>query len=319
MNLKPLLADLENHGLQYWADRLRAGAGDWLVGHGDYPRWSAALASLPALESVEARFDLPAVTVNADCADPRRLRQALRGLMPWRKGPFRIAGVDIDSEWRSDLKWQRVEPALEPLTGRRVLDIGCGNGYYGWRMLAQSPRLVVGIEPSVLFNLQFQALQTYLRRDDIHLLPIGVEDLPSDLEWFDTVLSMGVFYHRRSPLDHLLQLKSFLRPGGQLCLETLVIDGAPGQVLLPRGRYARMRNVWFIPSAGELVTWLERCGFAAPRIVDETVTSPDEQRATEWMQFESLADCLDPRDPSLTVEGLPAPRRAVLLAERPGA
>jgi len=318
VNLDPLFADLDRNGLARWTNRLRAGQGGWLVGHGDYPRWSAALAALPELGPVEARFDLPAVTLHADCADPRQLRDALRGLVPWRKGPFHIAGVDIDSEWRSDLKWQRVEPALEPLAGRRVLDVGCGNGYYGWRMLAQAPRRVVGIEPSVLFNLQFRALQHYLHRDDFHLLPIGVEEMPEDLEWFDTVLSMGVFYHRRSPLDHLLQLRSFLRPGGQLCLETLVVEGGSGQVLVPRGRYARMRNVWFLPSTVELVNWLERCGFANIEVVDESVTSPREQRTTEWMQFESLAQCLRPGDPSLTVEGLPAPRRAVLIAMRPG-
>jgi len=319
VNLDSLLADLDDHGLERWSSRLRAAAGDWLIGHGDYPRWSAALAALPELGPVEARFDLPAVTLNAECANPRQLRDALQALMPWRKGPFHVAGIDIDSEWRSDLKWQRVEPALEPLGGRRVLDVGCGNGYYGWRMLAHAPRRVVGIEPSVLFNLQFQALQKYLRRDDIHLLPIGVEAVPDDLEWFDTVFSMGVLYHRRSPLDHLLQLRGFLRPGGQLCLETLVIEGGAGQLLLPRGRYARMRNVWFIPSTAELVNWLERCGFTGIRVVDETVTGTHEQRATEWMRFESLADCLQPGDPSLTVEGLPAPRRAVLLAYRPGA
>lgn len=317
MNLEPLIADLTGHGHAHWAERLRAQSAGWLIGHGDYARWSAALESLPGLQSIEPRFDLPAVTVNADCTQKAQLRDALRALMPWRKGPFNIAGVEIDSEWRSDLKWQRVESELAPLKGRRVLDVGCGNGYYGWRMLAQSPARVVGIEPSVLFNLQFLALQKYLRHDDIHLLPIGVEQLPADLEWFDTVLSMGVLYHRRSPLDHLLQLKSFLRPGGELCLETLVIEGEAGRVLVPRDRYARMRNVWFIPSAAELAAWLERCGFSDVRIADETRTSTAEQRSTDWMQFESLAQCLDPGDPLRTVEGLPAPCRALLIANKP--
>jgi tRNA (mo5U34)-methyltransferase len=177
---------------------------------------------------------------------------------------------------------------------------------------------VIGVEPSVLFNLQFMAIRKYLCRDDIHLLPIGVEDIPTDLEWFDTVFSMGVLYHRKNPREHLLQLKSFLRDGGQLCLETLVIEGPAGQVLQPQQRYARMRNVWFIPSTLELVAWLADCGFTAIEVVDETVTSTDEQRSTPWMRFESLAECLDPADPTRTVEGLPAPRRAVVVASKPG-
>ncbi|OXE29836.1 hypothetical protein CA163_26525, partial [Vibrio parahaemolyticus] len=52
-------------------------------------------------------------------------------------------------------------------------------------------------------------------------------------------------------------------------------------------------------------------------IVDENVTSVDEQRTTDWMTHNSLPDYLDPNDPSKTVEGYPAPRRAVLVARKP--
>jgi len=184
-------------------------------------------------------------------------------------------------------------------------------------MLAEKPKLIVGVEPSVLFNLQFQAIQHYLGRPEIFLLPFGIEALPNDMNWFDTVFSMGVLYHRKSPIDHLLMLKSLLAPGGELCLETLVIEGGQGKLLLPGDRYARMRNVWFIPSAEELAGWLRRCGFISVRIVDSSITTTEEQRSTEWMEFESLVDCLDSKNSHLTVEGLPAPRRAVLLANRP--
>ena len=46
------------------------------------------------------------------------------------------------------------------------------------------------------------------------------------------------------------------------------------------------------------------------------VTSTDEQRRTDWMINESLSDYLDPDDPALTVEGYPAPKRAVLIARK---
>ena len=304
-------------GFGDWVDRLEVQQHDWLVHHGDYARWSRALSNLPIIDNIQAHFDRSAITIDGQCDQNQQLLDALKNLSPWRKGPFQIADVFIDTEWRSDFKWDRVLPHLKPLQGRKLLDIGCGNGYHCWRMLAEQPELVIGIEPSVLFNLQFRALQHYLRQPEIQLLPFGIENLPEDMNWFDTVFSMGVLYHRKSPIEHLLTLRSLLVPGGELCIETLVIEGEAGQLLLPENRYARMRNVWFIPSALELKGWLERCGFVNVCIVDSTVTTIEEQRSTEWMQFESLAECLDPADAGLTVEGLPAPRRAVLLADKP--
>ncbi len=316
---RPLFERLRQAGFSDWVVDLEQQAEQWFTPdhHGDYARWAAALESLPPIEGARGRYDRAAVTIEGRCAAPDDLKTALMGLSPWRKGPWRFADVDIDSEWRSDWKWDRVRPHLSDLRGRRILDVGCGNGYHAWRMLADAPELVLGIDPSVLFNLQFLAAWHYLRDPRIHLLPLTVQAMPANMQWFDTVFSMGVLYHRRSPFDHLIQLKGLLRPGGELSLETLVVEGGRGQVLVPEGRYARMNNVWFLPSVPELEHWLKRSGFIDVRCVDVSRTTTEEQRSTEWMTFESLPQCLDASDPSLTVEGHPAPLRAVLLARRP--
>ncbi len=282
--------------------------------HGDFLRWQAALDSLPEIANSVADFNAAAVTVTGACQDAQQLDTSLRALRPWRKGPYRLNDILIDSEWRSDWKWERIESELTSLQGRTVLDVGCGNGYHCWRMLAQDPKLVLGIDPSMLFNLQFRALQRYIQDPRIHVLPLGIQHMPADMHWFDTVFSMGVLYHRKSPFEHLQQLRGLLKPGGELCLETLVIDGAAGQVLVPEHRYARMNNVWFIPSVIELGRWLRRGGFSEVRVVDVSRTTTDEQRSTEWMTFESLHECLDATNPQLTIEGYPAPTRAVVLA-----
>ena len=148
------------------------------------------------------------------------------------------------------------------------------------------------------------------------MLPLGIQQIPDNMQWFDSVFSMGILYHRRSPMDHLLQLKNLLKPGGELCLETLIINGGKGEVLVPESRYARMNNVWFLPSAEELTHWVTRCGFKQVRVVDINQTSLEEQRTTQWMPFESLKDCLDPEDINKTVEGYPAPLRAIVVATK---
>lgn len=287
--------------------------------YGDLPLWFEALGQLPALQPSRVTLDGGRIVVGAEQdatpAEREQLMQALQQLLPWRKGPFELFGVHIDTEWRSDWKWDRVVGGIEKLEGRRVLDVGCGSGYHCWRMLGAGAAEVIGIDPTPLFVIQFWALQKYIQNPAAWVLPLGIEHLPGNLRAFDTVFSMGVLYHRRSPMDHLLELRDCLRPGGQLVLETLVIEGGPDTCLVPQGRYARMGNVWFIPSCDMLQTWLEKMGFREVQLLDVNTTSTEEQRSTAWMRFQSLADFLDPSDPSLTVEGHPAPRRAIFCAE----
>ena len=237
------------------------------------------------------------------------------GLHPWRKGPFELCGLHVDTEWRSDWKWERLAGAIAPLQGRRVLDVGCGNGYHCWRMLGAGAAEVIGVDPTPLFILQFKALQHYLQQQCIHVLPMTLEAMPEHLPVFDTVFSMGVLYHRRNPMEHLVSLRNKLAPGGQLVLETLVIEGDENALLEPNGRYARMGNVWQLPSPGLAARWVADAGFSRIEIIDVGQTSLGEQRRTPWMTFHSLSQFLDPDDPGLTIEGLPAPRRAILTAE----
>lgn len=307
--------------LSHWLETLPAQIAAWQREqlHGHFKNWDRSVEHLPSLKP-ETLDLLHSVTADSAHLSERQrggIESLLRNLMPWRKGPYSLYGVNIETEWRSDWKWERVLPHISSLAGRTVLDVGCGSGYHMWRMIGAGANLVVGIDPMQLFLCQFEAVRKLLGDDQrAHLLPLGIEQLP-ELKAFDTVFSMGVLYHRRSPLDHLLQLKNQLVSGGELVLETLVVEGGDLEVLVPGERYAQMRNVYFIPSTGALKSWMEKCGFEDVRIVDYSVTSTDEQRRTDWMTSESLAEFLDPNDPTKTVEGYPAPLRAVLVARKP--
>jgi tRNA (mo5U34)-methyltransferase len=290
------------------------------VRYGDLPTWYDAMAQLPDLTpcSVDLKNGV-CIGARSDAseAEHQQLLTQLQRLRPWRKGPSEVFGIQIDTEWRSDWKWQRVQPHISSLKGRSVLDVGCGNGYHCLRMFGEGAKRVIGIDPSPRFVVQFYMLKKYLGGIAADVLPLGIEAIPQNLCAFDTTFSMGVLYHRRSPMDHLRELKDTLRPGGELVLETLIIDGKLGEVLVPEGRYAMMNNVWFIPSCATLASWLVKTGYEDVRMIDQNTTSLDEQRSTEWMTFHSLANFLDPQDQTRTIEGHPAPKRAVFVARKP--
>ena len=324
IDIENTLAVLREHELNQWANHLAPILTHQQENpHGDLARWQSALDGLPVIQSGDVDLSVGPITVSAKIAaeEQSNLQSALEGLRPWRKGPFQLGDTTIDTEWRSDWKWDRVLPHIQSLKHRKVLDVGCGNGYHCWRMRQEDPALVVGIDPSPLFTVQFHAVKKLIAdagRADLAnntlMIPVGFEAVPDGLESFDTVFSMGVLYHRRSPIDFLQALKKTLKPGGELVLETLVIEGDAQACLIPEDRYAQMRNVWFIPSVAQLTLYMQRVGFTDVRCVDVNITTTEEQRSTEWMSFDSLSDFLDPNDPLKTVEGYPSPMRAVMIA-----
>lgn len=286
--------------------------------HGFLHQWLNVLEQLPRLppQHIDLK-DRVSVGQPRSASEIHALSEQLKGFHPWRKGPYFLHGLHIDTEWRSDWKWERIINRISRLEGRTVLDVGCGNGYHCWRMLGAGSQMVLGIDPSQLFWMQFLVIKHFLGPLPVHFLPLGIEAMPANVAGFDTVFSMGVLYHRKSPFEHLQQLRNLLREGGELVLETLVLkQGDTQTVLVPQQRYACMANVWFIPSLAALQHWLYKAGYKDVSLIDVSGTTPDEQRSTEWMQFQSLQDFLDPKDHGKTIEGYPAPLRATFKATK---
>lgn len=278
--------------------------------HGKLPDWQAVLDALPAAEPGWTIVD-GVLVAGADVAEPGALAESLKGLIPWRKGPLSLGGVAIDTEWRSDWKWDRIAPHVD-LAGRRALDIGSGNGYFSWRMLAAGAASVIACDPTLVFWMQHRAIVHFAGSAPLELLPLKFEVLPERAA-FDVAFSMGVLYHRRDPLEHLARIRRHLSPGGVAVIETLVLPGDGHDELDPPDRYANMRNVHRLPTVPRLLDWLEQAGYADARCVDVTPTRIEEQRPTDWMPFHSLEHALS-ADRLATAEGHPPPLRATVVA-----
>jgi tRNA (mo5U34)-methyltransferase len=239
-------------------------------------------------------------------------------LIPWRKGPFTLFGELIDAEWRSDFKWERLKEHLDDMQDKKILDIGCNNGYFMFKMAEENPELVLGIDPVLDYKTQFEFIQNYIKNPNLHFELFGVEHLPYFKDLFDIVFSMGIIYHHRHPLEQLINIRESLVPGGQMILETIGIPGEDSIALFPEDRYAKMRNVFFVPTLSCLINWTKKAKFTDVEVISSTPLTPDEQRLTPWCPppHQSLEDFLDPNDKSKTFEGHPAPMRFCIKARR---
>ena len=281
------------------------------------------LSSLPVIEStLDLKRD--AISIHSKKVISReqtnRIKNCAHALIPWRKGPFDLFGIYIDGEWRSDFKWNRLKKHLPSLTGKTILDIGCNNGYFMFKMAAENPRRVLGIDPVLLYCKQFEFLQNFACLSTLSFLPLGVEHLPlMEKNSFDVIFSMGIIYHHKNPLEQLIHMKDCLKKQGVLILEGLGIPGEESICLFPKGRYARMKNVWFVPTLSCLINWIRRTGFEDIQVIYSLPLSVKEQRTTRWMSSEghSLKDFLHKENPEKTIEGYPAPWRVALKAKKP--
>ncbi len=285
---------------------------------GNFFKFKQVLDSIPDYTPSTIDLDTRAVTIGSsgDISPDEQdlLDKKLVQLCPWRKGPFNFFGIPVDSEWQSWMKWDRLKDHIGSLEGKRILDIGSSNGYYMFRMAAQNPLMVLGIEPQSSFYYQYLTAQKFLKQNNVFCLPVVFNQLPKMDQYFDRVFCMGILYHRKSPVRMLNDINTVMRPGGMLILENLILDARQHHCLFPKDRYAKMRNVFFIPDLLVMESWLERAGFKDIQCINVQKTTEEEQRKTRWIQTETLSDFLDPEDSNKTIEGYPAPVRAVFTA-----
>ena len=233
---------------------------------------------------------------------------------PWRKGPFQVSKTFIDTEWRSYIKYDLLRPHFN-LKDKIVGDIGCNNGYYLFRMMEDKPKRLIGFDPAAITYCQFHFLNHFIQSNIKYEL-LGVEHVEHYEHKFDVLFCLGVLYHRADPIGMLKSLFKGLNVGGELILDTFMIDGEEEVCLTPRDRYSKMANIYFIPTVNALKNWCYRAGFEDLEVLSIVKTEPKEQRRTEWINTQSLNDFLDKENQNKTVEGYPAPKRVYLKAKR---
>jgi tRNA (mo5U34)-methyltransferase len=285
-------------------------------------RWEAertAVASVRDLRVRGWRGDQALVQIGeaADLNEEQhaRLHTALKAFIPWKKGPFALAGHDIDAEWRSDWKWDRFWPYIRSLKGEVVADIGCNNGYYMYRMLAAGAKQVVGFEPMARHALNFELLQNLHPTPALDFEMLGVEHVDLFSGVFDTIFCLGILYHHTDPVDLLRKMAKALRYRGRLFIDCQGIPGDDPVALTPAGRYAGAGGIWFLPTRSCLENWIRRAGYTRITWIHAAALSTAEQRTTEWAPFKSLPEFLDLSDPSKTIEGYAAPERFYLMVQ----
>lgn len=99
--------------------------------------------------------------------------------------------------------------ALSPLTGKRILDVGCGSGRYSVELAARGAAAIVGLDLSpqmirfaecLVMRQGFSAQCQFLQQDVMNYL---------SQEPFDEVIALGFFDYQRKPgpiLNHLRPL-----------------------------------------------------------------------------------------------------------------
>ncbi len=301
--------------------RVRAEKRRWAMQHKNgFLRYREPSESVSHLRASWCDFSGDTVRIGrADEINPEERQQVLqvmRSFMPWRKGPFNVFGIDIDAEWRSERKWNRLRPELPDLADKVVADIGCNNGYYMFRMAPCRPRLVLGFEPYVQHYYTFRTLNGFAGLDNLYIDLLGIEHLNLFPECFDVIFLLGIIYHRPSPIEALRDIHAALKPGGTLILESQAIPGKDPVALFPARTYAKVPGTWFVPTGACLRNWLKRTGFRNIDLFCSHPMSSAEQRRTAWMSYESYEDFIDKERPALTIEGYPAPRRVFLKAKK---
>ena len=287
--------------------------------HGNLKQWKNILTKLPDIRTNYLDFSKECIQIGnpkeINLSQLKILEKGLLNLRPWRKGPFNIFGLEIDSEWRSEKKWQRVEDYLPKIKGMRIGDIGCSNGYYSYKLLKLEPELIVGMDKTSLFIIQFLATKFYTKQiQELIILPCSAEEFNPEFIDFDLLLSMGILYHAKNPSNHLASLQRLVKKNGYIILETIISNLKQNINIEKNQTYAGMSNIGTIFTKDNIIKLLNVSGFKNVQVINDSFTDRSEQRTTRWMQGKSLSDFILSNGD--TIEGYPPVCRTIFIAQK---
>jgi SAM-dependent methyltransferase len=162
---------------------------------------------------------------------------------------------------REDVRLGAVRDCLGPLTGRRILDLGCGKGRFAASLTASGAE-VVGLDRSAAMLVVAAGSGAGL-----DCVRGSARRLPFAGAAFDAVIAVEVFEHLAAIDEVLLEVRRVLRPGGVLA----IVDKNAGSWNVQRPWLPNLavkwiderRGRWMYPSGGpvrERWFWPRRFG-----------------------------------------------------------
>ena len=106
--------------LHPWLDQFKQAVNDRMADytHGNLSDWIKLLKQLPDITpdhiELASKVEIGSASQLSE-TEQQELKQLLMKFHPWRKGPFHLFGQHIDTEWRSDWKWDRLKDQISPL------------------------------------------------------------------------------------------------------------------------------------------------------------------------------------------------------------
>lgn len=256
-----------------------------------------AVALDPALP--EARSNLEAALAALFDASP-----------PWHHR-IEVAGVPTKttSAWGEPLEhpgplWEVIEPHLGDLRGRRVLDVGCNDGFFLFAARRKGAAEVLGVEADGHHYQHAALVNELLDLGGIEVRNMSAYDLDDSLGSFDTTLLLGLIYHLKNPLGVLEKIAAMTT--SRMILDTAVRNSAEDLAARAEGRcsapalefneqpftptsdtallldgcgadesskFEGSPN-WWIPNSECVCAMLRTCGFSRTEVIDEFILEP---------------------------------------------
>jgi tRNA (mo5U34)-methyltransferase len=86
--------------------------------HGDLKSWLEIFKHLPDTQNITSDLTKDTIQIGNESnlidITKNQLITELKTLHPWRKGPFDLFSININTEWRSDFKWRRLINHIQP-------------------------------------------------------------------------------------------------------------------------------------------------------------------------------------------------------------